>query len=77
MTMKKLTLLFAGLFLTGFLLSSCTEECKNCKTVTTDSTSGSVVSEGTSSEYCEEELDAVENEAPATVGNNTSRWVCE
>lgn len=74
--MKKIfTILFAVAFI-GAMTVSCTEDCKNCKTKTTNNSTGDV-SEGTSSEYCDEQLESVENEAPTTVGDNTSTWVCE
>ncbi|PKP22794.1 MAG: hypothetical protein CVU05_02430 [Bacteroidetes bacterium HGW-Bacteroidetes-21] len=72
---KLLTILFAVAFI-GAMTVSCKEDCKNCKTKTTNNATGDVT-EGSSSEYCDEQLDQVENEAPTTVGDNTSTWVCE
>lgn len=72
---KYLTLLTAVAFVTVFS-TACTQDCKNCKTRTTDA-SGVVLEEGTSSEYCDVSLDAKENEEPTTVGGRTTTWVCE
>ena len=72
---KLLTILFAVAFI-GTMTMSCQEDCKNCKTKETNNTTG-VVTEGSSSEYCDEQLEQVENEEPATVGDITSTWVCE
>jgi len=67
--------LFLILFASLALLS-CKKDCKNCKTVTTDS-QGNVVQTGSTNEYCDEELDKKENEEPVVVGDNTTKWVCE
>jgi len=67
--------LFLILFI-AFAVSSCTKDCKECKTVTTDS-QGNVVQTGSSNEYCDEDLDNKENEEPVVVGDNTTKWVCE
>jgi len=67
--------LFILLF-ASFAFISCTKDCKDCKAVTTDS-QGNVVSEGTSNNYCDEDLDKKENEEPVVVDDNTTKWVCE
>jgi hypothetical protein len=74
--MKKFySILVAVIFISAFTVS-CAEDCKNCKTRTTNSSTSEVV-EGTASEYCDEDLETVENEEPTTVGDVTSTWVCE
>ncbi|NSW45497.1 MAG: hypothetical protein HPY79_06770 [Bacteroidales bacterium] len=67
--------LFVILFIT-FAFSSCTKDCKECKTVTTDA-QGNVVQTSSSNEYCDEDLEKKENEEPVVVGDNTTKWVCE
>jgi len=59
-----------------FTLASCTKDCKYCKSVTTDA-NGNLIQEGTAKEYCDEELEKKENEEPSTVGDQTTKWVCE
>lgn len=71
---KYLTLLTAVAFVTVFS-TSCMQDCKNCKTRITDA--NGQVTEGTAQEYCDTELETIENEAPTTVGGTTSTWVCE
>ncbi len=51
------------------------EECKFCRMVTTDNTTGDVT-EGPEAEYCGAKLVAVEAKGPTTVGNTTTEWVC-
>jgi len=72
--MKKILSFSIAAVLTVLFLVSCQENCKNCRTKTT---SGSDVSYGNYSEYCDSALETVENEPPTTVGDMTSTWVCE
>lgn len=74
--MKKILSFVFAFSIIAFLSVSCTEECKNCKTQTKD-TSGNIVQEGTSTEYCDEALEAKENEEPVTDGSTTTAWYCE
>ena len=67
-------LLFASFALIS--MSSCTKDCKDCKSVTTDA-QGNVIQEGSTSQYCDDALDDKENQEPVTVGDNTTKWVCE
>ncbi len=60
----------------AFFLYSCQEDCKDCKSVTTDAT-GDVIQEGTTKEYCDQDLEQKENEPPVTIGDQTTKWVCE
>ncbi len=71
--MKKLAFL---LVLALFALVSCQKDCKDCKSVTTDQ-NGNIIQEGTAKEYCDEELEQKEQEEPSTVGDQTTKWVCE
>ncbi len=60
-----------------FSFFACTEDCKNCKSVTTNLSGDSVIQEGSTNKYCDSELDEKESEEPVTVGNQTTKWVCE
>lgn len=75
--MKKLLLFSLISMFAIFVAISCTKDCKNCKSVTTDNTSGSVVQEGSSSEYCDTDLDDKENAEPVNDGSTTTKWVCQ
>jgi len=59
-----------------FALISCQKDCKDCKSVTTDQ-NGNVIQEGTAKEYCDQDLEQKENEPPVTIGDQTTKWVCE
>ena len=74
--MKKITVLSLAIFLGLFVFTSCTKDCKSCKSVTKDA-SGTVIDNGSSSEYCDTALDEKESADPSTVGGNTTTWVCE
>lgn len=74
--MKKI-LLSLTIITTGLLTVVSCDDCQNCRQVTYDS-DGSIYSDsGTPTEYCGEELAAVEGEEPTTVGDLTNEWVCE
>ncbi len=71
--MRRLTLIpFFAFFLIAIGCS--TENCEECKEVTYDS-SGNKVSEGSSEEYCGEELEE-KKDYSATVGNQTKEYEC-
>jgi len=74
--MKKFSFILIAFLFVSAITVSCTEDCKNCKTRTTNN-STSQVTDGTATEYCDEDLETVENEEPTTVGDNTTVWVCE
>jgi hypothetical protein len=74
--MKKLIIISVSILLTAFIYTACTKDCKNCRAVTKDG-SGTVIDNGTASEYCDTALDEKESAEPSTVGNNTTTWVCE
>ncbi len=61
---------------TLFLFSACQKDCKDCKSVTTDA-NGNVIQEGQAKEYCDTDLESKENEPPVTIGDQTTKWVCE
>ena len=62
----------------AFGLFSCAldEDCKNCRAVTTDA-NGDIISETSAAEYCGDALELKENEESVTVGDETTKWVCE
>ena len=75
--MKKIAVVF--IFLAGLtFFSSCEEDevtCRNCKMINTfDDGTTEVVEE---SEYCDDELDAKENQEPVEVAGTTTEWICE
>jgi hypothetical protein len=74
----KRKLLYASAFL--FLVWAATscealQDCKICRTVTTDSATGDVT-EGIEVEYCGAKLLAIEATGKTTVGTMTTEWVC-
>jgi hypothetical protein len=73
--MKNIFILLISILL--FTLLACKKDCKNCHSVTTDNNTGKVIQEGEVKEYCGDELDKKENEPPSTVGDQTTKWVCE
>jgi len=75
--MKKFTIIALSILLTAFIWTACKKDCKNCKTVTTDNTTGAVQQTGSSSQYCDTQLDSKENAEPVNDGSTTTKWVCE
>jgi hypothetical protein len=75
--MKKLVFILLFVASGVFLISSCTEEetCKQCKIVKTNNTTGAVT-EDPAEEKCGDDLKNTENEAPVTIDQETSKWVC-
>ena len=73
--MKKLILIAIILFATGFVFTSCEEDCANCRTKTTDANGD--VEYGEWVEYCDEALEKIENEDPSTISDVTSEYECE
>ena len=75
--MKKIIIISLSIVLAGFIWTSCTKDCKNCKTVTTNNADGTLIQSGSETEYCDTDLDSKENEAPVNDGSTTTKWVCE
>ncbi len=75
--MKKIIPLFIVALFAIFVIISCKKDCKKCKSVTTNNADHSVIQEGTSSEYCDTQLDDKQNEAAVTDSSTTTKWVCE
>jgi len=77
-TNMKRKLLFGATFLfLAWAATSCEalSECKFCKTVSRDSSTGDV-NEGFETEYCGAALIAIEAKDPVTVGTVTTTWEC-
>jgi hypothetical protein len=75
--MKRIALIILYFAIGGFIFTSCTEDeiCKQCKIVKTNNTSGQTTIVSTE-EKCGDDLKSAENEAPVTVGEETSKWEC-
>ena len=72
--MSKIVLI---LFLISFSTFYSCKKCKNCKTVMTNTETGVVLSETKAEQYCDEDLQDIENEKPVTYGNERTENVCE
>jgi hypothetical protein len=74
--MKKILIITAVIALAGLLIVSCSKDktCKTCKLNTY--VNSSMTQEGEAVEYCGSELDKIELEPPVTVGNTTTKYVC-
>lgn len=75
--MKKKILYAAAFVLLAWAAQSCEalDECKICRIVSTDDTTGEVT-EGFETEYCGAALIAIEAQKPKTVLGVTSEYVC-
>jgi hypothetical protein len=75
--MKKKILYAAAFLFIAWAAQSCEalEECKFCKTVTTDNATGDVTY-GPETEYCGAALVAIEAKGSTTVGNITTTCDC-
>ncbi len=75
--MKKKLLYASAFVLLAWAVTSCEalQDCKFCKMVTTDNTTGDVT-EGFETEYCGAELIAIQAKGKTTVGNLTTEWIC-
>lgn len=73
--MKKLLLYAAGFIFIATSFTSCSKNCKVC-TQNTYNSSGTLVTSGTDTEYCDAELLVIENTKDVTVGGTTTKWEC-
>ena len=76
--MKK-KILFAVFFIfIAWAATSCEDlmQCKKCRLVSTDLSSGEVTEDRNETEYCGASLIAIEATPPVTVGNVTTKHVC-
>ena len=53
------------------------KKCKNCKVVMTNTETGAILSETKAEQYCDEDLQDIENEKPVINGNERIENVCE
>jgi len=76
--MKKIAFILLFVAFGGFILISCTDKevCKQCKIVKTNNVTqeSTVVS---TEQKCGDDLTNTENEAPVTVGDETTKWECD
>ena len=76
--MKRLIIILSVVFIGAIVMSSCEEDdCKMCREVTYNSDGTVFEDNNTPEEYCETELDEIEDQEPVTIGDLTTRWVCE
>lgn len=75
--MKRKLLYASAFLLLVWAATSCEalQDCKFCKTVTTDSATGDVT-DGFETEYCGAALLAIQAKGKTTVGTMTTEWVC-
>jgi len=72
-------ILFAALFIfLAWAASSCEDlmQCKKCRLVSTDSSTGEVIEDPNETEYCGASLITIETTPPKTVGTVTTEYVC-
>ena len=75
--MKRKLLFGASFAFIAWAATSCEalSDCKICKTVTTDSSTGQVT-DGAETEYCGAKLIAIETTPPVTSGSQTIKYQC-
>jgi hypothetical protein len=75
--MKRKLLFGAAFLFVAWAATSCEslKDCKFCKMVTTDSSTGDVTN-GFETEYCGAALIAIEAKTPTTTGTLTTTWQC-
>ena len=76
--MKRKILLSAGLVCMMISFHSCDKlgSCQTCSQNIYDSSSGSLITQGSDAEYCDAELVGIKATPPVTVGGKTTKWVC-
>ena len=77
--MKRKLLFAAGFIVISLSFNSCEGLLGNCKVCqeNTYNSSGTLLTEGSETQYCDEELLKIEAIRDITVGGITSRWVCK
>jgi hypothetical protein len=75
--MKRKLYYATGLILIAFAFTSC-DAIKNCKICqqNTYNSSGTLLTAGSETEYCDASLVRIEATPDVTVGGVTSKWVC-
>lgn len=75
--MKKKYIYAFSMIALGLTLFSCeVSDCKNCEVVTYDIPSGDEISRQSAVEYCGDQLNDIENQAPVVIGNNRTVYEC-
>jgi hypothetical protein len=73
--MKRKLIFAASFIITTLSFNSCEESCKVCQQNTYNS-SGTLLSTGSDTEYCDAALLRIEATPDVTVGGITTKWVC-
>jgi hypothetical protein len=74
--MKRKLLYVAGFVCLVLAFSSCEKNCKTCQQNTYNS-GGTLLTEGSGSEYCDASLLRIEATPDVTVLGVTTKWVCK
>jgi len=76
--MKRKILFAAGLVCMIFSFHSCDElsNCQVCQQNIYDTSSGTLLTEGSDAEYCDAELVAIKAIGDVTAGGKTTKWEC-
>jgi len=74
---KKIIIAVFFIFIAG-AATSCEDlmQCKKCRLVSTNSSTGEVIEDPNETEYCGAQLIAIEATRPVVVGNVTTKHVC-
>jgi hypothetical protein len=78
--MKRKLLFAAGFVVITISFNSCEGlfgNCKICRENTYNTATGTLLTEGEGSEYCDEKLLAIESIRDASIGGITTSWVCK
>jgi hypothetical protein len=73
--MKRIIMYAAGFVFFAVAFNSCTNSCKVCQQNTYNS-SGTLLTSGSETEYCDAALLRIESTPDVTVGGVTTKWVC-
>ena len=76
--MKKKIIIAVFFIFIAWAATSCEDlmQCKKCRLVSTNSSTGEVIEDPNETEYCGAQLIAIEATRPVTVGNVTTKHVC-
>jgi hypothetical protein len=73
--MKRILIYAAGFVIFAVSFTSCENSCKVCQQNTYNS-SGTLLTSGSETEYCDAALLRIESTPDVTVGGVTTKWVC-
>jgi hypothetical protein len=76
--MKKKIIIAVFFIFIAWAATSCEDlmQCKKCRLVSTNSSTGEVIEDPNETEYCGAQLIAIEATRPVVVGNVTTKHVC-